>query len=99
MWEFVDNPRAGEVYSLGGGRENSCSVLEAFALVKEVSGREQSYVMVETNRIGDHICYYSDLRKARAHYANWKLRVSLRSIVEEITAGWKQRLAGRALVF
>ena len=97
MWEFVNNPRVGEVCNLRGGRENSCSVLEPFALAKEVSGRDQLYAMVETNRIGDHICYYSDLRKARAHYPNWKLRVSLPSMVEEITAGWKQRLAGRAL--
>ena len=97
MWEFVDNPRVGEVYNLGGGRENSCSVLEAFALAKEVSGRDQNYVMLESNRIGDHICYYSDLRKARGHYPNWKLRVPLRSIVEEIVEGWKQRRAARAL--
>ena len=97
MWEFVNNPRVGEVYNLGGGRENSCSVLEAFALAKEVSGRDQNYVLLESNRIGDHICYYSDLRKARRHYPNWKLRVPLRSIVEEIVEGWKQRRAARAL--
>jgi CDP-paratose 2-epimerase len=96
-WEFVNNPRIGEVYNLGGGKENSCSVLEAFALAKEVSGRDQNYVMLESNRIGDHICYYSDLRKAGTHYPNWKLRVSLRSIVEEIVEGWKQRLAIRVV--
>ncbi len=97
MWEFFTKPRMAEVYNLGGGKENSCSVLEAFALAKEISGRDQSYVMLEENRIGDHICYYSDLRKVKAHYPNWKISISLRSIVEEIAEGWKQRLASQAL--
>jgi CDP-paratose 2-epimerase len=97
MWEFVNNPRVGEVYNLGGGKENSCSILEAFALAKQVSGKDQSYLMLEANRIGDHICYYSDLRKVRAHYPDWKLSISLRSIVEEIVEGWKRRLGSRVL--
>jgi CDP-paratose 2-epimerase len=75
------------------GKENSCSVLEAFALAKEISGREQYYVMVEANRIGDHICYYSDLRKLRAHHPDWNIRIPLRSLVEEIVGAWKRRLA------
>jgi CDP-paratose 2-epimerase len=93
MWEFFTNPRVAEVYNLGGGKENSCSVLEAFALAKEISGRDQTYVMLEANRIGDHICYYSDLRKIRAHYPDWNIGIPLRSIVEEIVEGWKRRLA------
>jgi CDP-paratose 2-epimerase len=97
MWEFFSNPRVAEVYNLGGGKENSCSILEAFALAKEISGRDQSYVMLEENRIGDHICYYSDLRKVRVHYPDWKISISLRSIVKEIVEGWKRRLASQAL--
>lgn len=93
MWEFFTNPRVAEIYNLGGGKENSCSVLEAFALAKEVSGKDQTYVMLEANRIGDHICYYSDLRKVRAHYPGWRISISLRGIVEEIVEGWKRRLA------
>src|SRR5579872_2498114 len=41
MLAFAQSPRCGEVYNLGGGLENSCSILEAFALAREVSGREQ----------------------------------------------------------
>ena len=33
---------------------------------------------LEENRIGDHICYYSDLRKMRAHYPAWEITKSLR---------------------
>ena len=63
----------------------------AFAL--EFQGRDQTYVMLEANRIGDHICYYSDLRKIRAHYPGWNIGIPLRSIFEEIVEGWKRRLA------
>ena len=60
--EFIEKPRIAEVYNLGGGRQNSCSILEAFALAEKFSGR-QNYVILEDSRIGDHVCYYSDLRK------------------------------------
>ena len=65
---FVNNPRCGEVYNIGGGKQNSCSIIEAFKIVEEFSGKPQVFTYVEENRIGDHICYYSDLRKIRAHY-------------------------------
>lgn len=89
---FVEKPRAGEVYNLGGGRENSCSVLEAFRLAEECSGSVQNYVYVDEARIGDHICYYSDLRKIKAHYPQWEVTKSLRSIVQETVAAWQDRL-------
>ena len=65
----VEAPRAGEVYNLGGGKDNSCSILEAFAARGEV--HRQAAESTPTSRrtaSGDHICYYSDLRKMRAHY-------------------------------
>jgi CDP-paratose 2-epimerase len=97
MWEFFAHPRVAEVYNLGGGKENSCSILEAFEVAEEVSGRKQSYVVLDANRVGDHICYYSNLKKVREHYPNWRITVSLRKIVEEIVAGWRQRIASPAL--
>jgi hypothetical protein len=60
---FIQNPRIAEVYNIGGGKDNSCSILEAFDLVESVSGKKMIYEYVEENRIGDHICYYSDLSK------------------------------------
>jgi CDP-paratose 2-epimerase len=92
MWEFINKPRAAEVYNLGGGRQNSCSILEAFALAERFSGRRQNYVVLEDSRIGDHICYHSDLRKIRSHYPNWDVNVSLPDIVQEIVEAWSQRL-------
>jgi len=88
---FVNRPRCGEVYNLGGGRDNTCSILEAFSLIEKLSGKAQIYKYVEQNRIGDHICYYSDLTKLRTHYPEWQIQVGLNRIFEEIWQSWQQR--------
>jgi CDP-paratose 2-epimerase len=89
---FAEAPRSGEVYNLGGGKANSCSILEALALVERMSGRRQSYTYVDTNRIGDHICYYSDLSKMQAHYPSWDISVSLEETIAQIVEAWHQKL-------
>jgi CDP-paratose 2-epimerase len=63
MYEFWKAPRVAEVYNLGGGKGNSCSIMEAFRMAEEVTGKPMNWRYVDENRIGDHICYYSDLRK------------------------------------
>jgi CDP-paratose 2-epimerase len=90
---FAANPRAGEVYNLGGGRSNSCSVLEAFDLVEQFSGNKMRYEYQDANRTGDHICYISNLAKARAHYPDWRVTISLPAIFEEIATAWRARSA------
>jgi CDP-paratose 2-epimerase len=89
--EVVKNPRVGEVYNLGGGKGNSCSILEAFRMVEEFTGKPQRYTYVEQNRKGDHICYYSDLRKMKAHYPAWGITVPLPEIVRQIVEAWRTR--------
>lgn len=84
VWRFVEEPRAGEVYNIGGGRENSASLLECVDRVKAMSGRTPSLTYCEENRIGDHICYYTDMSKFRAHYPGWSLTYSLDRILEEM---------------
>ena len=91
MAEFVAAPRVGEVYNLGGGKNNSCSILEAFKITERFTGKQQVYTYVEQNRIGDHICYYSDLRKMRTHYPKWDLRKSLEDTIQEIIDAWQKR--------
>jgi len=88
---FIEKPRIGEVYNLGGGKGNSCSILEAFEMAESITGKKQVYQYVDDNRIGDHICYYSDLRKMREHYPNWDITKPLQTIFEEIVESWKQR--------
>jgi CDP-paratose 2-epimerase len=89
---FANAPRSGEVYNLGGGKANSCSILEAFALVERLSGQPQRYSYVDTNRVGDHICYYSDLRKMRQHYPGWNITVNLEQTIAQIVEAWQLKL-------
>ena len=91
MWEFSQNPRCGEVYNLGGGKQNSCSMLEAFAHAEAATGKPMNYVYSDQNREGDHICYYSDLRKMIDHYPNWGISKSLDDIFSEIAQSWQVR--------
>ena len=71
---FIAAPRSGETYNLGGGRENSCSILEAFQRVEAITGKKTSYEYVDKNREGDHICYISNLDKpSSAHYPGWTI--------------------------
>jgi CDP-paratose 2-epimerase len=88
---FYEAPRCGEVYNLGGGRENSCSLIEAAALVEELGGGRLQMEYVEQNRTGDHICYISDLRKLKAHYPGWQIEIPLRQIISEIIESWETR--------
>lgn len=82
---FYDAPRSGEVYNLGGGRENSCSMLEAISAAEELTGKKLDWSYSDDNRKGDHICYISDLAKFRSHYPAWSLSKSLADIYKEMT--------------
>jgi len=88
---FIGTPRVAEVYNIGGGKNNSCSILEAFELTASFTGREQVYSYVDQNRIGDHICYYSDLTKMRQHYPGWDITISLEDTIQQIVEAWKVR--------
>jgi CDP-paratose 2-epimerase len=90
--EFFENPRPGEVYNIGGGRENSVSILEAFERVARLVGKQMRWEYRDEARKGDHICYISDLRKLRSHFPNWKLTYSLDRILEEIVESEEKQM-------
>jgi CDP-paratose 2-epimerase len=90
--EFIQAPRSAEVYNCGGGRENSCSILEAFDRVVALTGKAMNWKYLEKAREGDHICYISDLRKMKHHYPNWKITRSLDTIFREIVHAWMTRI-------
>jgi CDP-paratose 2-epimerase len=96
MLEFSTTPRVGEVYNLGGGKQNSCSILEAFEIVQHHTKRAMKWRYVDENRSGDHICYYSDLRKMKTHYPTWSITKTVDTIFEEIVTSWTERLAKQA---
>ena len=89
--EFIKAPRVAEVYNIGGGRNNSCSILEAFKIAEKFSGKEQQFAYQEDNRIGDHICYISNLDKMRAHYPGWNITISLEETIRQIVEAWQNR--------
>lgn len=89
---FIKAPRIAQVYNLGGGKDNTCSILEAFSLAEEISGEKMQYTYVDKNREGDHICYYSDLRKMKEHYPQWDITKSLKDTFVEIIDSWKLRM-------
>jgi CDP-paratose 2-epimerase len=88
---FIQSPRPGAVYNLGGGRANSASVLESISLVEERVGRTLDSEYVEQNREGDHICYISDLTKLTTDYPGWSITVPLGQIIDEVVEANQQR--------
>lgn len=82
--QFARNPKPGEVYNLGGGRNNAASILECIQLIEDISGCRVNYGYQEQNRTGDHICYMSDLRKLMGHYPDWSITRPLPQIIEEM---------------
>src|SRR6185503_14596091 len=82
--EFTKNPKPGEVYNLGGGRENSASILECIEKIESMLGKKVSWKYIDQARVGDHICYVSDLTKFKTHYPNWKVNCSLDQILQRM---------------
>jgi CDP-paratose 2-epimerase len=88
---FLQKPRVAEVYNIGGGRDNSISILEAFRLIESISFTPMRYSYVKENRIGDHICYISDLSKMKSHYPGWTITKDLKTTFKEIYSTWRMR--------
>jgi CDP-paratose 2-epimerase len=86
MEEFAANPRSGEVYNLGGGRENSVSMVEAIAMTEQLSGKKLNWKYVDQNRKGDHICYISNLAKLKSHYPKWSITIGIDEILRQIVS-------------
>ena len=86
---FLDNPKEGEVYNIGGGYENSCSIIEAIIRIEKQTGKKIKELYTQAPRIGDHICYYSDLTKIKRDYPDWKITIDLESIIKETINGVK----------
>ena len=91
--EFIAAPRPGAVYNLGGGRDNSISVLEAFDRVSQLTGTPAKHAYDPENRLGDHICYISDLGRFKADYPGWKVTRSLDDIFEEIVEAETEKVS------
>ena len=84
FYHFFQRPRSGEVYNIGGGRRNSCSVLEAIDLIEAISGRKMHYDHKAQARQGDHMWYISNLKKFQSHYPKWQQKYDLKNTLQEM---------------
>ena len=92
FWHFYQNPRPGEVYNAGGGRHANCSMQEAILISEKITGQKMNYSYTDTNRIGDHIWWISDVSKFKAHYPDWTWKYNLQDILVQIHDSMLQRV-------
>ena len=57
-------------------------MLEAIARFEDLYGRKLAWEYVEEPRVGDHVCYISDLARLRADFPEWDVSVTLDEVVE-----------------
>jgi CDP-paratose 2-epimerase len=91
FWHFYQNPRQGEVYNAGGGRHSNCSMSEAIEMCESITGKPMNYEYSETNRIGDHIWWVSDMSEFKAHYPGWNWKYNIKDILTQIYENMSKR--------
>jgi CDP-paratose 2-epimerase len=93
FWHYYQKPMMGEVFNAGGGRHSNCSMKEAIQMCEDISGKKLKYVYTETNRVGDHIWYISDLSKFSKCFPSWSLKYNINDIISEIYNGLTIRVS------
>jgi len=92
FWHFHQAPRQGEVYNAGGGRHSNCSMAEAIDMCEAITGKKMNYAYSETNRIGDHIWWISDVSKFQSHYPQWTWKYNINDILTQIHSHMAERI-------
>ena len=59
-------------------------MLEAIAMIENISGNKLDYTILDEARSGDHIWYVSDVRKFQKHYPNWKFEYDMKKTIDEM---------------
>lgn len=88
---FISDPKKGEVYNIGGGFKNSASILEIIQILRDEHNLKLEYNISEDNRIGDHMCYYTNLEKIKSDFPSWSISRSLEEIIEEVVFNERQQ--------
>ena len=84
FYHFYQAPEVAAVYNIGGSRFSNCSMLEAIQYCEAIADKKLNWTYAESNRIGDHIWWISDIQKFREHYPTWELTYTVKDILEEI---------------
>lgn len=82
---FINTPRKCEIYNIGGGKKNSASILEVIDMIYNYTGKQLNYTISDVSRVGDHICYYSNMSKFQEHYSDWHIKWDLNSVIKQMT--------------
>jgi len=103
FWHYHQNPKPGEVYNAGGGRDNSTSIIEAINTTNQMLTAHghlnydwEDYTLSDEARIGDHQWYISDLSKFKKHYPEWDITISLYEIIKQICDAELKKIYGRS---
>jgi len=85
FYEFIKKPKiGGKIYNLGGGRANSCSILEAIKIIENLSGKKANYKIINKSRLGDHVWWITDNSKFKKDYPMWKIKIPLVKSLERM---------------
>lgn len=88
FYHAFKNPKEGIVYNLGGGRENSVSILEAIKIIEEISGKKAKFMISPEPRRGDHIWYISDDSKFKTDNPKWNIKYDIKTILKEMSEAY-----------
>lgn len=84
FYHFIENPRSGEVYNIGGGPDRSCSPLEAGKFLSEHLNKPFLYEIIDEPRFGDRQWDVHDMSKFKSHYPDWDYKWNLEHIYYDL---------------
>lgn len=83
FYHFIQNPKVGGVYNIGGGPDHSVSVLEAGELISKEVGKPFLFELHE-GRKGDRQWDVHDVSKFKKDYPEWNYEYSLQDIIKDV---------------
>ena len=87
IWElYKKKPIPGEVFNIGGGRESNISILEAINKCELITKNKFKFRYIPKARKGDHKFWVSDMKKFKFKYKNWKLKLKIDDVIEEMNS-------------
>lgn len=78
----------GEVYNVGGGMENTTSLLELIDEIEDLTGERLEH-STDQRRPGDQLVYVTDYSKLRRH-TGWEPKITLRQTFALMYEWWKK---------
>jgi len=86
FWKFFEKPGKGEVYNIGGSHFSNISMLEAIEKIETLTQTRLDVSFSPEARKGDHKWYVSDVRKFTRHYPEWRLKIGIDEILDEMVS-------------